>query len=69
MVWGEEFRGAMCGPTVPAEEARFNSVREDQPKTQVPNPTWGTGVPLVLSVDNMNAKVSGRESLNGATEP
>ena len=24
---------------------------------------------LVLSVDNMNAKVSGRESLNGAAEP
>ena len=26
-------------------------------------------VQLVLSVDNMNAKVSGRESLNGAAEP
>jgi hypothetical protein len=26
-------------------------------------------VPLVLSVDNMNASVSGRESLNGAAEP
>jgi len=27
------------------------------------------GVQLVLSVDNMNAKVSRRESLNGAAEP
>src|ERR1700677_2989728 len=26
-------------------------------------------VQLVLSVDNMNARVSGRESLNGAAEP
>ena len=26
-------------------------------------------VQLVLSVDNMNASVSGRESLNGAAEP
>jgi len=26
-------------------------------------------VQLVFSVDNMNAKVSGRESLNGAAEP
>src|SRR6516225_11586993 len=25
--------------------------------------------PLVLGVDNVNAKVSGRESLNGAAEP
>ena len=26
-------------------------------------------IQLALSVDNMNASVSGRESLNGATEP
>src|ERR1700722_13207729 len=34
-----------------------------------PGALGGFLVPLVLSVDNMNAKVSGRESLNGAAEP
>src|SRR6266576_819564 len=34
-----------------------------------PHRPWPHRVQLVLSADNMNTKVSGRESLNGAAEP
>src|SRR5437762_9693491 len=34
-----------------------------------PHRPWPHRVQLVLSADNMNTSVSGRESLNGAAEP